>query len=80
MVSPREKSRGPVRLDDDRLEGAPSEDQVIDEKHSHGADRGDQQAVKIEACDPGASELIEDKTADYGPHDPKDEIEHQSSP
>src|SRR5689334_5021798 len=49
-------------------------DRVIDPENDHGPDDGDDQAVDIQAGDPGRSEEAENHAADEGADDAKHDV------
>lgn len=61
------------------LKRASAEDQMIQRQDHHGADRGDQQAVEIEARDAGVAELAEQPAADKRADDAKGDIQQHAA-
>jgi hypothetical protein len=66
--------RWPIRTSD---ASAPSYG-MVDDQHDNRANHGNKHAVEVEAGDPSGAELREQKAADNGADDAKDDVEDQA--
>jgi len=60
------------------IEGGSTDDHVIEQQHHDCTDDCYKHAVNVEAGHTGCSELVEEKTADYRSHNPKNDVKNEA--